>query len=358
MKRADRLLFTGLLSYSGVVLVLLLGLVYVAQLIAKSSGPGHGVWNMARLMQYAALQLPDVAYDVIPLALLLGTLIWLSILSGHSEVVALRMSGWSLWRLEQPLLLVGLIGTLCMFVLGEWVIPVTAPAAEAMWANASQPGAGFHNMGEQGLWLRRNHQLIQIGAVGNDGKSLQDLRMVSLSPGMVELKTLTSASSAHFAGGHWVLQDVAISSITPERIQIRHESSQPWSIDLPPSTLSSFAHPTRTMTLPTLWRNYQHLQTGALKMNRFALAFWRRLSYPWVGLIMILLAVPFVTRNPRGGGLAARIMAGLILGLGFHFLTEMSGYISVSGGISPSIATILPIALFAIIAFFLHRMAE
>jgi len=125
---------------------------------------------------------------------------------------------------------------------------------------------------------------------------------------------------------------------------------------MPPSTLSSFAHPTRTMTLPTLWRNYQSLQTGALNMNRFALAFWRRLSYPWVGLIMILLAVPFVTRNPRGGGLAARVMAGLVLGLGFHFLTEMSGYISVSGGISPSMATILPIVLFAIIAGFLHRI--
>ncbi|PKY10298.1 LPS export ABC transporter permease LptG [Acidithiobacillus marinus] len=357
MKRADQLLFKGLLAYSSIVLLLLLGLVYVAQLIAKSSGPGHGTWSMARLMEYAALQLPDVAYDVIPLALLLGTLIWISILSGHSEVIALRMSGWSLWRLEQPLLLVGLIGTLCMFVLGEWVIPVTAPAAEAMWANASQPGVGFHNMGEQGLWLRSNHQLIQIGAVGNDGKSLQGLHMVSLSPGMVQLKTLTSASAAHFVGDQWVLQNVVIASITPDQIRMHHLQSQLWNMALTPSTLSSFAHPTRTMTLPTLWHNYQNLQTGALKMNRFALAFWQRLSYPWVGLIMILLAVPFVTRNPRGGGLAARIMAGLILGLGFHFLTEMSGYISVSGGISPSIATIMPIALFAFIAFFLHRMA-
>jgi Predicted permeases len=356
MKRADRLLFRGMLAYSGIVLLLLLALVFIAQLIAKASGPGHGVWNMTRLMQYAALQMPEVAYDVVPLALLLGTLVWMSILSGHSEVIALRMSGWSLWRLEQPLLLVGLLGTVLMFVLGEWVIPVTAPASEAMWANASQPGAGFHNMGNEGLWVRRDDQLIQIGAVGDSGKVLQDVNIVSLSHGMVGLKTMTRAASAHFEAGHWVLQDIELATISPQQIQMQHEQSLPWNIKMPPSTLSSFAHPTRTMTLPTLWRNYQSLQTGALNMNRFALAFWRRLSYPWVGLIMILLAVPFVTRNPRGGGLAARVMAGLVLGLGFHFLTEMSGYISVSGGISPSMATILPIVLFAIIAGFLHRI--
>ncbi|MFA7496203.1 MAG: LPS export ABC transporter permease LptG [Acidithiobacillus sp.] len=357
MKRADRLLFRGMLAYSSIVLLMLLALVFIAQLVAKASGPGHGVWSMTRLLRYAALQLPDVAYDTIPLALLLGTLIWMSILSGHSELIALRMSGWSVWRLEQPLLLVGLLGALLMFVLGEWVVPVTAPAAEAIWANASAPGAGFHNMGDEGLWLRYHQQLIQVGAVGNNGRTLHDIHIITIEPDMVALKVMTKASSAVYAEGHWTLQQVEVAKLFPKQIQFTQEVSMPWTIPLHPKTLSSFAHPTRTMTLPTLWHNYQSLQTGALKMNRFALAFWKRLSYPWVGLVMILLAVPFVIRSPRGGGLAARIMIGLVLGLGFHFLTEMSGYISVSGGIPPFLATFLPIILFAAIAGVLHRFS-
>lgn len=357
MKRADRLLFRGMLLYSSLVLAMLLTLVYIAQLIAKSSGPGHGVWSMTRLLSYAALQLPDVAYDVIPLALLLGALVWMSILSGHSEVIALRMSGWSVWRLEQPLLLVGLLGAGLMFALGEWVIPVTAPAAEAMWANAGEPGAGFHNMGPRGLWLRYGTQIIQVGTVGDGGKILQNLHIADVRQGMVGIKAITTASEAVFQGGHWYLHDVRMFRITPDQIRMTAVTETPWPVALHPATLSSFAHPTRTMTLPTLWQSYQALQSGALNMNRFALAFWRRVSYPWVGLVMILLAVPFVTRNPRGGGLAARVMAGLVLGLGFHFLTEMSGYISVSGGIPPLAATLLPIALFAAVAGVLHRFS-
>ena len=355
MKRADRLLFRGMLLYSSLVLVMLLALVYIAQLVAKSSGPGHGVWSMTRLLSYAALQLPDVAYDVIPLALLLGALVWVSILSGHSEVIALRMSGWSVWRLEQPLLLVGLFGAGLMFALGEWVIPVTAPAAETMWANTDEPGTRLHNMGSQGLWLRYGAQIIQIGAVGDGGKILQDMHIARIRQGMVGVDAITTASEAAFKEGHWSLHNVQLFEITPDQIRVTRVAEMPWSVALHPATLRSFAHPTRTMTLPALWQSYQALQSGALNMNRVALAFWRRVSYPWVGLVMILLAVPFVTRNPRGGGLAARIMAGLVLGLGFHFLTEMSGYISVSGGIPPLADTFLPIALFAAIAGLLHR---
>ncbi len=355
MKRADRLLFRGMLLYSSLVLIMLLALVYIAQLVAKSSGPGHGVWSMTRLLSYTALQLPDVAYDLIPLALLLGALVWMSILSGHSEVIALRMLGWSVWRLEQPLLLVGVLGAGLMFALGEWVIPVTSPAAEAMWANADEPGAGFHNMGTQGLWLRYGAQIIQIGAVGDGGKILQNLHIAWVHQGMVGVDAMTTASAAVFKAGHWSLRNVQIFAITPDQIRVTRVAEMPWSVPLLPDTLRSFAHPTRTMTLLTLWQSYRDLQSGALNMNRVALAFWRRVSYPWVGLVMILLAVPFVTRNPRGGGLAARIMAGLVLGLGFHFLTEMSGYISVSGGIPPLAATVLPIAFFAVVAGLLHR---
>ncbi|MHB8237031.1 MAG: LPS export ABC transporter permease LptG, partial [Acidithiobacillus ferrivorans] len=321
MKRADRLLFRGMLLYSSLVLIMLLALVYIAQLVAKSSGPGHGAWSMTQLLSYTALQLPDVTYDLIPLALLLGALVWMSILSGHSEVIALRMLGWSVWRLEQPLLLVGVLGAGLMFALGEWVIPVTSPAAEAMWANTDAPGAGFHNMGAQGLWLRYGAQIVQIGAVGDGGKILQNLHIAWVRQGMVGVDAMTTASAATFKEGHWSLHHVQIFAITPDQIRVTRAAEMPWSVPLLPATLRSFAHPTRTMTLLTLWQSYRALQSGALNMNRVALAFWRRVSYPWVGLVMILLAVPFVTRNPRGGGLAARIMAGLVLGLGFHFLT-------------------------------------
>ncbi len=354
MKRADRLLFRGMLGYSTLVLFVLLALMFVANLIAKSGGPGHGSWDMGKLVTYISLQLPDVAYNLIPLALLLGALIWVSLLNSHSELVALRMSGWSLWRLQRPLLWVGLWGALLTFALGEWVVPYTAPAAEAIWANGGQ-GSGFQALPDGGVWLRQGDQLIQIRAIAADGRRLEGLRIVITTPSLDAVTRMLDAREALYRDGAWQLQGVQSHVLGAQRIVSTTLVQQPWDVRLDPGTLRSFSHPTRTMTLPALWESYQNLQGSVLSMNRFALAFWKRVTYPWVGLVMIWLVVPLVTRNPRGGGLAGRILMGLVLGLAFHFLTEMSGFISISGGIPPVFATVFPLALFASIAWGLQR---
>ena len=354
MKRADRLLFRGMLGYSLLVLLVLLALMFVANLIAKSGGPGHGSWGMGKLVTYIALQLPDLAYNLVPLALLLGALIWVSLLNSHSELVALRMSGWSLWRLQRPLLWVGLLGALLTFALGEWVVPYTSPAAEAIWANDGQSGQ-FQALPDGGVWLRQGRQLIQIRAIAADGRRLDGLRIVVTAPSLDAVTRILEAKEALYRNGAWQLRSVQSHSLSAQQIVSSDTSEEPWDVRLDPETLRSFSHPTRTMTLPALWESYQNLQGSVLSMNRFALAFWKRVTYPWVGLVMIWLVVPLVTRNPRGGGLAGRILAGLVLGLAFHFLTEMSGFISISGGIPPVFATVFPLALFASVAWGLQR---
>ncbi|MBU2753411.1 LPS export ABC transporter permease LptG [Acidithiobacillus sp. CV18-2] len=353
MKRADALLFRGMLFYSGLVLIILLAMVFVAQLIAKASGPGHGHWSTGLLFRYVALQMPETAYTVIPLALLIGALIWISMLNSHSEITALRMAGWSLARLQRPLLVVGLLGTILMFALGQWIVPYSALSSELLWANA-----GTHNfqaLGDGGLWLRQGRTLIRIQLVGGNGTQLRQIRIYYPQSGMVGIDKQVDAEAASYQNGHWTLQGVREYRLEERSVQVLSAARRDWSVQLQPETLRSFAHRTRTMTLQTLWRNDRDLQGGVLAMNRFALAFWQRITYPWVGLIMILLVVPMVVRNPRAGGAYYWIAAGLALGISFHFLTQMSGFISVAGGIPPSLATLSPMALYAALAWFLFR---
>ncbi len=355
MKRADRMVFRGMLFYSGLTLTILLGIVFVAQLIAKAGGPANSHWGSSTLFIYVLLQMPETAYVVTPLALLIGALAWLSILNSHSEITALRMSGWSLWRLERPLFWVGLLGTCWMFGLSEWVVPLSSPAAEAIWAKAGTPSTGFQELGGEGLWLRQHHQLIQILSVGDQGNHLRNVRIIQAEGGMSGILSVTVAKSAHYRQGHWWLDGLTRYRFGTRSLTESTGSTEPWSINLLPGTLRSFSSRTHVMTLQTLWNSYQNLHGGILAMNRFALAFWQRITYPWVGIVMIWLVVPMVVRNPRGGGLFGWVLLGLALGLVFHFLTQMSGFISISGGIPPAAATLFPLGLFAFFAWMLQR---
>ncbi|MCE5393323.1 MAG: LPS export ABC transporter permease LptG [Acidithiobacillus sp.] len=352
MKRADRLLFQGMLQWSGIVLLILLAVAFLADLIAKSSGPGGSHWGMGLLFRYCALQLPETAYTIIPLAVLIGALLWMSLLNSRSELTALRMAGWSLWRLQRPLLWVGLLAALLMLGLSEWVVPRTSLAAEMLWANQGQ--TRFQSLGQDGLWLRQDHALVHIQLVGSRGYALRQMEIFYPEPGMVGIQRLLTAKSAQYQNGSWQLADVREYILGPQQIKIVDRDHQAWSVALLPQTLRAFVHRPRTMSLGDLWRSYQNLQGGVLAMNRFALAFWQRISYPWVGLIMILLVTPLIVRNPRGGSAYFWVMIGLLLGLSFHFFSQMSGFISAAGGIPPAVAVLGPMTLYGGLAWFLQ----
>src|SRR5436309_3900619 len=73
--------------------------------------------------------LPRVLEMTIPMALLLGVLVGIGRLSTDSEVIALRASGVSYWKVLYPVLTVGLVG----WVVSSVLILEVEPGAVYMW---------------------------------------------------------------------------------------------------------------------------------------------------------------------------------------------------------------------------------
>ncbi len=94
----------GLLVY--VMVFLMNALFELAELAIKKDLPFTTVFHIL------LLYLPRVLVLTIPMAILLGVLVGVGRLSTDSEVVALRASGVSYWRLLSPALTLGLIGCL------------------------------------------------------------------------------------------------------------------------------------------------------------------------------------------------------------------------------------------------------
>jgi lipopolysaccharide export system permease protein len=107
----------GLLVY--VMVFLMNALFELAELAIKKDLPFSTVAHI--LFFY----LPRVLVLTIPMAILLGVLVGVGRLSTDSEVVALRASGVSYWRLLSPALTLGLIG----WLLGSYLIIEVEPKA-------------------------------------------------------------------------------------------------------------------------------------------------------------------------------------------------------------------------------------
>lgn len=93
------------------------------EIINEVGDLGKGSYNGAKLGQYVLMQMPARAYELMPLAVLIGGLISLSQLASGSELTVIKASGMSTKKLLLILSQFGLIFAIATVALGEWVAP-------------------------------------------------------------------------------------------------------------------------------------------------------------------------------------------------------------------------------------------
>jgi lipopolysaccharide export system permease protein len=131
-------LSVGMFSSVGVAIAMLSDLM---NKIIESNLP----WFLA--LKIMLLKVPEFISYALPISVLLTTLITYSRLSKDSELIALRSSGISLFRLILPALILGLIVTTVTLILNELVVPS---------ANFQATTILVENLNEQRQFLLRN----------------------------------------------------------------------------------------------------------------------------------------------------------------------------------------------------------
>jgi len=106
------------------VLVTLILCATMMESAGSLSGMAGGMWIALEL---SALGSIEYAYQVLPVAALLGALITGTILSRRGELLALQASGMSVWKQAVPFVVVAVLFS----GLGLWVGEVALPGAQA-----------------------------------------------------------------------------------------------------------------------------------------------------------------------------------------------------------------------------------
>jgi lipopolysaccharide export system permease protein len=69
----------------------------------------------------------------------------------------------------------------------------------------------------------------------------------------------------------------------------------------------------------------------------------------------VIIAIPFVFRQLRGGGFGQRLFVGILLGLGFYLVSKGFGYVVLVYDIPPVVGAITPLVVFFLVALVMLR---
>ncbi len=111
--------------------------------------------------------------------------------------------------------------------------------------------------------------------------------------------------------------------------------------------------------LPELARYIAYLQRNSSDAAAYRLAYWQRLAAPLAVLAMLLLAAGLVLGPLERSGIAQRLLAGVLIGLGFKLLTDITAHAGLVYGFAPwASAVLVPVAVLGTGVLLLRRYAR
>ena len=347
MSLLARYLTRQVLMASGFILLALLVLFAFFDVMQELGSLGRNDYGLGQAIVVVLLGLPGHLYEILPVAALIGTLFALSRLVGNSEFAVMRVSGLSSWRVAGYFSVIGVLLSLLLLVLGEFVAPWSEQAAQRykLAATHSVVAQQFRS----GLWVKDGSSFINVREVMPDN-TLRGFEIYGFKADG-SLDWIRAAEQADWRGGQtWDLQGVMETHFGDDGIRAVRTERQDWQSVLTPDILSVLLIAPEKMSARTLWRYVAHLKENKQKASRYELALWTKFISPFVIPIMMLIAMPFAIQGPRAGGTSTKLFIGILAGLGFHLLSRLFGHLGLLNDWPAVVVSILPLLIFLAIA--------
>ena len=358
MRTLRHYLYLQIAAASALVLLLFLGLLFFLDVVNGLSDNSA----FATVLLRVALELPSRAYEVLPIALLTGSVHVLARLAASSEFTVMRMSGLSPQRALRELLGLGLLGALLVFSLGEFAAPAASRMAATLQARAQ--GGQFGTTLRSGVWLRdrgTDNVIINVGGVGAGGR-LHDVHIYVLGSAARLQRVVSAHSASYDGGGRWALHDATSVELpaagTSAALRPQHLAQLDWPTSLTPDMIDVLLLDPQHMPVLDLWRYVQHLKANGQAVQRDEIELWRKLLYPFSAIVMMLLALPFGYLHTRGGQVSWKVFGGIMLGISFVLVNPLASRIGLLASWPTWLTAALPYALYAggALGFFLWRV--
>ena len=342
MKILDRYIAVAVVTGTLVALLIVVGLDVFFNVIAQLDNVGRENYTLMTLVQFVALITPQSMYQLFPMAALLGSLMGLGGLSANSELIAMRASGLSIWRIIRSVLQVGVLMLVVAVFVGEVVAPVAERHGQQLRAAAMNRGLSF--LGSRGLWVRDENLFINARKVLSDN-TLAELTIYEFDD-EPRLKVVTEAVKAQYRDGQWILHNVSQTELTDDRVLVRHDEKMVRVSTLTPDLLGIVALKPENMSIRDISQFMSYLEENGLDTRQYRYAFWGRFVTPAAALVMLFISVPFVFGSLRSVSAGQRVFIGMLVGFGFYLLSQIVSQMGQVFGLNPLLMMMVPGTVF------------
>lgn len=347
MSVLDRYVVRTILSAVLLVMIVFLMLGGLWVLIDQQDDIGIGHYSVWSALWYTLLNLPQQAYELLPITVLIGALLGLGGLARGSELTVVRATGVSVMRLAGTTLIAAglLIGV--ELVLGEFLGPPLQQVAREQKAFSKLSNVSFGT--GSGAWVRDGDLILNVAGQSGE-RQFGGMQIFELSP-QHQLVALGHARRATAGSNRkWLLTDYEESRFTDDTVTATPPAERILESNVTAGFLGLAVQDPDQLTISALWRLISYYRSNALDAREYVFAFWSRIARAVAVAFCALLAIPFALGPLRSTGSGTRMLLGLGLGIAFFLLQRLIESSTVVFALNPVLLAWLPTALLAAVS--------
>jgi lipopolysaccharide export system permease protein len=315
----DRYLYRTVLLYTLMTMAVLLALAALVLFISEQGDIGVGSYSAGDAFLFTLFNLPQSAFELLPIGAMIGALMGLGNLAAGSELIVTRASGVSVWRIAWPVGLAGLTLAIIMFGIGEYAAPRMAQFAKREKTTAKLADVSF--AGTSSAWLKDGNRILRV-QTGEVDRAFGGVSVFELD-GPTRLRSIQRAARISVADpGRWSLHNVATSRFEKDRVEGDTVSELTLRSTVNPEFLGLAATDPQMLTLHGLASYIDHLRRNNLETASYEIGYWSRIARLFAVIVVTLLALPFVFGPLRTSGAGTRTVFGALLGVVFFLITR------------------------------------
>jgi lipopolysaccharide export system permease protein len=346
----DRYVIRSLLGGVALVMSVVVTLEGLFLFIGQQDDIGTGTYSALDALWYVLLNIPEQAFEMLPIGGLIGGLVGLGTLARNSELTVMRAAGLSVLRIARSVALGGLLLVALALLIGELLAPTLGQMARDNKAIAKFSNVSF--AGKGGAWIRDGNLILRAEQQSGDG-DYGGLMVFDLSAENRLLAIGRAARATAQEDGRWQLRDYAESKFEDERIVAHVDAQRELASGISAGFLGVAATDPMNLSIRTLYGLIDYLRANRQDVRSYQFAFWSRVARTVGILFATLQALPFVFGSLRAAGAGARTTFGLILGVGYFLLQRMVESGTFAFNLDPILLAWLPTALLGGITVFL-----
>ena len=307
---------------------------------------------------------PSMLYQITPLAVLIAVLVTFGVLNRNSEVVAMKATGISLYRLVVPILSISAVLAVGLFLFDQYYLPQANRKQEALRSTIKgRPAQTFLHPEQKWIFGESRpgeaSRIFYYQFFDPNTEEFANLSVFEFDPSTFAITRRIFATRAFWntGKGAWTFQNGWVRDFDGAT-QTRYDEFKFTGfteIHEPPSYFTKESLQSQEMNFGQLENYIRDLRQSGFDTVRLRVALWHKLSYPLIAIVMAVLAIPFALSMGRRGSLTG-IAVAITVALAYFVIDNLFGAMGNVNYLPAALAAWSPDILFGLTGgYFLLR---